>query len=109
MARSTDTVHLKPVRALPWSLIGMPGRSGEDLLWLVIQAAGVGLFETISIDGERVSRQSSSRQQVGEKKVSVTSITDRFCVPANFEDLGCPQGEHYESPHAGIWPSESRK
>jgi TolB-like protein/Tfp pilus assembly protein PilF len=77
-----------------WSLIGMPGRSGEDLLWLVIQAAGVGLFETISIDGERVSRQSSSRQQVDEKKVSVTSITDRFCVPANFEDLGCPPKEN---------------
>ena len=48
-------------------------------------------------------------QQAGEKNASVTSITDRFFVPANFEDLGCPQGEHYESPHAGIWSSEPRK
>ena len=63
----------------------------------------------ISINGERVSRQSSSRQQAGEKKVSVTCITDRFFVPANFEDLGCPQGEHYKSPHVGIWSSEPRK
>jgi len=28
-------------------------------------------------------------QQAGEKNVSVMSITDRFIVPANFEDLGC--------------------
>jgi hypothetical protein len=28
--------------------------------------------------------------QAGENKVSVTSITDRFFVPANFEDLGWP-------------------
>jgi len=63
----------------------------------------------ISIDRERVSRQGSSRQQAGEKKVSVTSITDRFFVLPDFEDLGCPQGEHYESPHAGIWSSEPRK
>ena len=47
-------------------------------------------------------------QQAGEKKASVASITDRFFVPANFEDLGCPQGEHYESPHPGIWSSEPR-
>ena len=46
MARSRDTVHLKPVRALRWSLIGMPGRSGEELLWLVIKAVGIGIFET---------------------------------------------------------------
>src|SRR5215831_587582 len=46
MARSSDTVRLKAVHASPWSLVGMPGRSGEELLWLVIQAAGVGIFET---------------------------------------------------------------
>jgi PAS domain S-box-containing protein len=46
VARSSDTIHLKSVRAARWSLVGMPGQSGEELLWLVIQAAGVGIFET---------------------------------------------------------------
>jgi len=46
MTRSPKRVHLKSVRASPWSLVGTPGQSGEELLWLVIQAAGVGIFET---------------------------------------------------------------
>jgi PAS domain S-box-containing protein len=46
MARSSDTVRLKAVHASPWSFVGMPGRSGEELIWLVIRAAGVGIFET---------------------------------------------------------------
>src|SRR5262252_1021805 len=46
VARSSDTIHLKAVRPARWSLVGMPGQSGEELLWLVIRAAGVGIFET---------------------------------------------------------------
>ena len=46
MTRSPKRGHLKSVRASPWSLVGTPGQSGEELLWLVIQAAGVGIFET---------------------------------------------------------------
>src|SRR5262245_15608189 len=46
MTRLPKGVHLKSVCASPWSLVGTPGQSGEELLWLVIQAAGVGIFET---------------------------------------------------------------
>ena len=83
-----DTLHLKPVRALPWSLIGMPGRSGEELLWRVIKAVGIGIFETDL--NRRRTRFSPELARQQAEKVSVTSITDRFFVLANIEDLGRP-------------------